>query len=201
MLFFTAIMLNVFCSSYIVKADVVISSKKPIVLKSTNFKTKKMLTVPDRSEERRKKEEAKRRASRGNSSASRYSDKPLVAGSGSSVVNYAKKFLGRPYVWGAEGPRSFDCSGFTQYVYKAHGVYLPHYTGYQVKKGSAISKSNLNLGDLIFFNTDGSFSHVGIYIGSGKFIHASSGSRKVTISSLNGSYYRSRYAGARRIFK
>ncbi|WP_125152613.1 C40 family peptidase [Clostridium rectalis] len=117
------------------------------------------------------------------------------------IVSYSYKFLGRPYVWGAAGPSSFDCSGFTAYVYSAYGVALDHYTGSQYEVGQAVSKENLVPGDLVFFNTYSSVSHVGIYIGSGQFIHASSGSGKVTISNLSGSYYVERYAGAKRVLK
>ncbi|MBM7870165.1 cell wall-associated NlpC family hydrolase [Clostridium pascui] len=117
------------------------------------------------------------------------------------VVSYAYKFMGKPYVWGAAGPSAFDCSGFTLYVYRAFGVNLGHYTGTQFSTGQAVSKENLLPGDLVFFNTDSSISHVGIYVGEGQFIHASSGSGKVIVSSLSGSYYDSRYAGARRVLQ
>ncbi|MBV1817213.1 C40 family peptidase [Bacteroidales bacterium MSK.15.36] len=108
--------------------------------------------------------------------------------------------MGKPYVWGASGPSSFDCSGFTSYVYKNFGIYLDHYTGSQYSVGKPVNKSELVPGDLVFFNTTGNISHVGIYTGGGQFIHASSGSGKVTVSNLSGSYYVSRYAGARRMF-
>ncbi|KGK87925.1 MULTISPECIES: C40 family peptidase [unclassified Clostridium] len=117
------------------------------------------------------------------------------------VVSYAYKFMGKPYVWGAAGPSAFDCSGFTLYVYRAFGVNLGHYTGTQFATGQAVSKESLLPGDLVFFNTDSSISHVGIYVGGGQFIHASSGSGKVIVSSLSGSYYASRYAGARRVLQ
>lgn len=178
----------------VVKADVPIKGKTQVVFRSATFKTEKVIKVPDRSAERKKKE-LEKRVSRGEaSSLSAY------AGSKGDLISYAYGFIGRPYVWGAEGPRSFDCSGFTKYVYKAFGVNLPHYTGSQIGQGSSVSRKNLIQGDLIFFNTDGSVSHVGIYIGGGEFIHASSGSRKVTVSNLSQDYYNKRFAGARRIF-
>lgn len=179
----------------VVKADVAIKGQTQVVLRSATLKTDKVIKVPDRSAERKKKE-AEKRLSRGEGSSS-----SLVSGSRSDLISYAYDFIGKPYVWGAEGPRSFDCSGFTKYVYNAFGVNLPHYTGSQIGKGSAVSRKNLKQGDLVFFNTDGPVSHVGIYIGDGEFIHASSGSRKVTVSNLGQSYYNSRYAGARRILK
>jgi peptidoglycan DL-endopeptidase CwlO len=198
-LFVTGILFSV--SGIETKADVVTDNSSSLNLTTINFTTKNVIKVPDRSAERRKKAEAeaRKRASRGKSSAAKYSDKGTINGSGSSVIDYSYKFIGKPYVWGAEGPNAFDCSGFTQYVYKHFGVNLPHYTGYQVQRGVAVSKSDLRAGDLVFFHTYTSFSHVGLYIGNGKFIHASSGSHKVTISNLSASYYQQHYAGARRM--
>lgn len=118
-----------------------------------------------------------------------------------SVISLAKQQLGKPYVWGAEGPSSFDCSGFTQYVFKnAAGKNLPRVSKEQSKFGQSVNKSNLQKGDLIFFDTDkdGVVNHVGIYMGNNEFIHASSGGKKVIISQLN-SYYNSVYTNARRV--
>jgi cell wall-associated NlpC family hydrolase len=180
----------------VVKADVSIKGQTQVVLRSAAFKTDKVIKVPDRSAEKKKKETTKR-LSRGETSSS-----STVSKSGNDLISYAYNFIGKPYVWGAEGPRSFDCSGFTKYVYNAFGVDLPHYTGSQIGEGSSVSRKNLKQGDLVFFNTDGSsVSHVGIYVGDGEFIHASSGSHKVTVSNLGQSYYNSAYVGARRIFK
>ncbi|MCR1849364.1 SH3 domain-containing protein [Paeniclostridium sordellii] len=118
-----------------------------------------------------------------------------------AVISLAKQQLGKPYVWGAEGPGSFDCSGFTQYVFKnAAGKILPRVSKEQSKFGQSVNKSNLQKGDLIFFDTDkdGVVNHVGIYMGNNEFIHASSGGKKVMISQLN-SYYNSAYTNARRV--
>lgn len=117
------------------------------------------------------------------------------------LVQYSFRFLGKPYVWAADGPAAFDCSGFTAYVYGRYGYSLPHYTGYQVTMGKNVEKNELIAGDLIFFNTTGANSHVGIYIGNGKFIHASSGKGSITISELGKQYYRERYSTARRIIE
>ena len=117
------------------------------------------------------------------------------------VINLAKQQLGKSYVWGAEGPNTFDCSGFTQYVFKnAVSINLPRVSREQSKFGQYVNKNNLQKGDLIFFDTDkdGSVNHVGIYIGNNEFIHASSGGKKVIISQLNG-YYSSVYTNARRV--
>lgn len=116
------------------------------------------------------------------------------------IIATAKKYIGVPYLWGGESPSGFDCSGFVQYVFKAHGISLNRTCETQYKHGKYVSKSNLKPGDLVFFQNTykAGISHVGIYIGDGKFIHASS-SKGVTISNLSSSYYTSHYYGARRI--
>lgn len=116
------------------------------------------------------------------------------------IIANAKKHLGTPYVWGGDGPGGFDCSGFTQYILAQSGIKLPRNTADQYKIGTYVSKTNLRPGDLVFLaNTYRSgISHVGIYIGDGNFIHASS-SKGVTISSLSGSYYQQHYYGSKRI--
>ena len=124
--------------------------------------------------------------------------------SASKVISYAKKFLGKPYVWGAQGPNGFDCSGFTYYVFKnSAGITLPRTSSMQSKFGKYVSKSELRAGDLIFFDTvgpnNGAVTHVGIYIGGGQFIHAASGQGKVVINNLNSSYYVNAYVNARRV--
>ncbi|MEC0372177.1 C40 family peptidase [Paenibacillus chibensis] len=107
--------------------------------------------------------------------------------------------IGTKYVTGGTTANGFDCSGFTMYVYKHLGISLPHQSGSQFSMGSSVSRSDLRAGDLVFFNTSGSgVSHVGIYVGDGKFAHAST-SRGVVVSSLSESYYVNRYVGAKRI--
>lgn len=119
-----------------------------------------------------------------------------------TVVANAKKHLGTPYVWGGSTPKGFDCSGFVQYVLKQSGISLPRTTTEQVKVGTAIAKSALQPGDLVFLQNTyrAGVSHVGIYIGDGKMIHASS-SKGVTISDLSSSYYTKHYHSSRRILK
>jgi cell wall-associated NlpC family hydrolase len=119
------------------------------------------------------------------------------------ITSLAKKKLGRRYVWGASGDKNtFDCSGFTTYVYKKNGIKLPRRAIAQSKYGKYVSRKNLKKGDLIFFDTSkhhkGYVNHVGIYLGNGKFIHASSAKKKVVITSLNKKFYSQRYKGARR---
>ena len=124
---------------------------------------------------------------------------------GTDVVAYAKKYLGHKYVWGGDGSNgTFDCSGFTMYVYKHFGVSLPHYTvsQYNSGKGKKITKqSDLKMGDIVYLTdyvTGAPCGHCGIYISDGKFIHADSTVMKVNISDLNG-MYKGRFCGALRI--
>ena len=109
------------------------------------------------------------------------------------IIDFAKTKLGSPYVWGATGPNSFDCSGFVGYVYqKTAGLVLPRISRDQAEFKPRISSMNMKKGDLVFFETTGKgvISHVGIYMGDRQFIHASSGSNmRVTISSLDTNYY------------
>ena len=126
---------------------------------------------------------------------------------GTDIVSYAKKYLGYKYVWGGEGSNgTFDCSGFTMYVYKHFGVSLPHYTvsQYNSGKGKKITKqSDLKTGDIVFLTdyvTGAPCGHCGIYISDGKFIHADSTVMKVNISDLNG-MYKGRFCGALRIIQ
>ncbi|HCC03990.1 MAG TPA: hypothetical protein DEP51_03935, partial [Clostridiales bacterium] len=113
---------------------------------------------------------------------------------GSAVVAYAKQFLGCKYVYGGMSPSGFDCSGFTSYVYKHFGYSLNRTSSGQRSNGVAVSKSNLQAGDILCFN-----GHVGLYIGGGSFIHAANPSKGVIISSLSESYYTKNYITARRI--
>ena len=128
---------------------------------------------------------------------------PTYTSYGSSVVATAKQLMGIPYVWGGTSTRGFDCSGFVQYVYKQYGITLNRTANSQMSNGYYVSANDLQPGDLVFFfgtySTSGA-SHVGIYIGNGQFIHASSGSGCVVISSLWSNYYSNHYYGARRIF-
>ncbi len=121
------------------------------------------------------------------------------------LVESALTHLGKPYIYGNEGPNSFDCSGFTNYVYKKYG-YTINRTAldqYRLSGRAVENKSSLLPGDLVFFYTTSrtTVSHVGLYIGDGKFVHASSGknSKCVVISPINTGYYNERYAGAKRV--
>ena len=120
---------------------------------------------------------------------------------GSQVVSLAQNYLGYAYVYGSSGPYSFDCSGFTSYIYKQFGYTLNRSAADQLSNGVSVSYSDLQAGDLVFFraNTTKAASHVGIYIGNGQFIHASTNTYQVIISDLSSGYYNGVYVGARRI--
>jgi len=120
------------------------------------------------------------------------------------IIDTAKEFLGIKYVWAANGPDCFDCSGFTKYVYKQNGITLPRYSGHQAKVGIKVSFDELEKGDLVFFDTEhkfrGKVNHVGIYIGDGKFIHASSAKKKVVITSFDEKpFYKRRFLRGERV--
>lgn len=120
---------------------------------------------------------------------------------GQQIVDYAKQFLGVPYVYGGNGPSSFDCSGFTSYIYRHFGYTLNRTASTQLSNGVAVSKSELQPGDLVFFryNTSYPASHVGIYIGNGQFIHASTNKYQVQIDQLLTGHYANVYIAGRRI--
>jgi len=144
------------------------------------------------------KKPAKKPAQNNNSS---YNPPASSTSSVQAVLNLAYSKIGCPYVWGAEGPNSFDCSGFTSYVFRnAVGVSIPRTSSAQSGYGKTVSKSNLQPGDLVFFNTSGSgVSHVGIYVGGGNMIHSPSTGKTVRVTSINSSYYSSRFVTAKRV--
>ena len=126
---------------------------------------------------------------------------------GDQVIENAKKYLGRPYRHGSMGPSSFDCSGFTSYIYKCLNIRLNRTSQDQYRQGISVNKDELEVGDLVFFsNTNSSrrgISHVGIVYsiepdGSFNFIHAACHSG-ITISNINDAYYARKYSGAKRI--
>jgi cell wall-associated NlpC family hydrolase len=110
-----------------------------------------------------------------------------------AAVDTALAQLGDPYVWGAGGPSAFDCSGLTQYAYAAAGITLPHSSLAQSRMGTAVSRADLQPGDLVFFYSP--VSHVGMYIGNGKMVHASTAGEPVMVSTVD----MKGYAGARRL--
>ena len=122
------------------------------------------------------------------------------ADEGQKIVDTAMKYLGVPYVWAGSSPKGFDCSGLVNYVYKECGYSINRTAALIYENGTYVDKADLLIGDAVCFSSSSSsIGHVGIYIGDGQFIHASSGSGRVIISDLTESYYLARYVGARHI--
>jgi len=129
-------------------------------------------------------------------------DPSVLSGKTQKIFKIAKQELGKHYVWGAVGPATFDCSGFTSYVFRQVGINIPRTSRQQAKYGKLVHKGQLKPGDLIFFDTDYNkkgIDHVGIYMGNDKFIHASSARKRVIITSLNKAFYKQRFKLARRV--
>jgi peptidoglycan DL-endopeptidase CwlO len=119
---------------------------------------------------------------------------PVVAGTAAAqkAIDIAMGQRGKPYVWAASGPGSFDCSGLTAYAFRAAGISLPHSSRMQAQMGQPVSRDQLQPGDLVFFYSP--VSHVGIYIGNGQMVHAPTSGDVVKVAPLMGGY-----SGARRI--
>lgn len=116
---------------------------------------------------------------------------------GEKIVRTAKRYIGVPYRHGGETPRGFDCSGYVMYVYKENGIQLPRSVKQQYQAGRRVSKGALRPGDLIFFKTSRKrLSHVGIYVGDGRFLHAPRSGKRVSYANMNKPYWKKRFAGA-----
>ncbi|GIP19023.1 hypothetical protein J40TS1_46650 [Paenibacillus montaniterrae] len=125
-----------------------------------------------------------------------------ASASSSTMLTNIDDVKGTKYKYGGNTTSGFDCSGFVRYIFDKMNVELPRRSADQAAEGTKVDKEDLKLGDLVFFDTsgknNGSISHVGIYVGDGKFAHAST-SKGVTIDSLDSSYYKPRYVTARRV--
>ena len=121
------------------------------------------------------------------------------------IVQNAKKHLGEKYVWGGTKPNAFDCSGYTKYLYEKEGIEIPRTAYQQSKVGIDVDRDELEKGDLLFFLTDKKrhipITHVGLYLGDDKFIHAASKKKGIIISSLSKSKYNKIYVKAKRIIR
>ena len=122
------------------------------------------------------------------------------------ILETAKEYLGTEYIWAANGPTAFDCSGYTKYIFNTQGISLPRYSGHQAKIGERISYNELQKGDLVFFDTKNhkkskrKVNHVGIYLGESQFIHASSAGKKVMITSFEEQpFYKKHFLLGRRV--
>jgi len=124
---------------------------------------------------------------------------PAKTSKASAIIATGKQYIGVKYLYGGTTPSGFDCSGFTQYVFAKNGINLPRVSRDQYKVGTSVSFGNLKPGDLVFFSfaKNGVIDHMGIYVGNGQFINASS-SKGVTIYTL-GTYWKSVYVGAKRV--
>jgi hypothetical protein len=126
-------------------------------------------------------------------------DEEVEALTNEKLLNFLEEWYGTPYKYGGEQKSGIDCSAFTcQMLDDVYGISLPRTAREQYKAGDKIFKSSLKNGDLVFFNTSGGISHVGVYLGNNKFIHASTSSG-VMISDLDDVYFKRRYVGAARI--
>ncbi len=156
-------------------------------VKENNKKKEESTTKPTKTETTSKPTQTSSNTNNENSSSSKTT--------GADIVAYAKQYLGCKYVSGGTSPKSgFDCSGFTQYVYKHFGYSISRTSSAQRSNGTAVKKSNLKPGDIVCFS-----GHVGIYIGENQFIHAANPRKGVIITSLSNSYYVKNYITARRI--
>jgi cell wall-associated NlpC family hydrolase len=111
---------------------------------------------------------------------------PVISAPKGSVVEIAMRYLGKPYHWAASGPNSFDCSGFTMFVYSKVGVSLPHSSRAQYGRGQKVSKADLRPGDLVFFGRP--IHHVGIYVGGGQMVHSPHSGDVVSVDALYSDY-------------
>ncbi|MFW2177945.1 MULTISPECIES: C40 family peptidase [unclassified Moraxella] len=118
-----------------------------------------------------------------------------------ALIDKAKQFIGLPYRYGGTSPTSgFDCSGFMQYVFKGANINLPRTSGSMAQVGQKVSRDELKAGDMVFFATrGGSISHVGMYVGEGRFIHSPSTGKSIQINSLTSGYYANTFVTARRV--
>ena len=161
------------------------------LLSDTKQQTTRSMLTPRTDIESQKQEEKKEEAPN--------TTPPATPGAGATVVETANKFLGYKYVYGGSLPSTgFDCSGFTSYVFRLHGINLNRTAAGQYSNGVAVSRENLQPGDLVMFGKSG-INHVGIYTGGGRMIHAANPSRGVTTDTINSGYYYTNYVGARRV--
>jgi len=174
------------------RKEILVQRKKIKKEKEKRFKEKKRKEALDK--EKKRKKEKKKKANKNLLKSITKKEKLLPV--------IAKSKLGRRYVWGAVGPGTFDCSGFTSYVYKKTGINIPRTSRQQSKYGKLVDRKHLRPGDLIFFDTSrarrGYVNHVGMYIGNNQFIHASSAKKRVVITNLK-NFYSQRFKWARRV--
>lgn len=165
------------------------------LLSTTKRETSRSLETPRREENTSENSENEEKTNTEQTTESKLS---ASSGEGSSVVDTAMSYIGSKYVYGGANPSGFDCSGFTSYIYKQYGVSLNRTAAGQYSNGTAVSRDDLQAGDLVMFGKSG-INHVGIYIGNGQIVHAANPSRGVTTDTINSGYYNNNYVGARRV--
>jgi cell wall-associated NlpC family hydrolase len=121
-------------------------------------------------------------------------------GAAARAAEHARNMVGKPYVYGGNSPSGFDCSGLVHYSYQRVGVSVPRTTRSQLNASLPVTARALRAGDLVFFDQEGrKYSHVGIYIGDGRFVHAPSSGKRVRIDRLDKQYWQQHFVAARRI--
>ena len=163
------------------------------LLSTTKRETSRSLETP-----RREESVSDNSSNEGNTNTETESNTASSSKGNSSVVDTAMSYIGSKYVYGGSTPSGFDCSGFTSYIYKQYGVNLNRTAAGQYSNGTAVSRDDLQAGDLVMFGKSG-INHVGIYIGNGQIVHAANPSRGVTTDTINSGYYNNNYVGARRV--
>lgn len=150
-----------------------------------------------------KEEEQKKNADKKVVVVKNYKEKSANSAIAETAINSALNKIGSPYVWGSAGDGAYDCSGLVYSVYKNElGINLPRTSRDQSNYGTSVSKDDLQKGDLVFFDTFGKgVSHVGIYMGEGKFVHSSYSQKKVVVSDLSDNYYAKNFVKATRVLK
>lgn len=167
-------------------------------IKSADVMTK---SAYDNMNKQKAKAKAKEAASTKTKSSAVSNDaNPKSSSKGQSIVNTAKKYIGVKYVYGGTTPSGFDCSGLVQYVCRQNGISVNRTSRSQYSNGVAVSKNNLQPGDLVFFSKGSGISHVGIYAGDGQVIHAPSPGKRVCSIPLSKICSYSNYVGARRVY-
>lgn len=125
---------------------------------------------------------------------------PVIESSGERIAAAAERLVGRPYRFGGSGPEDFDCSGLVFYVHRENGIYVPRTAFEQFLLAFPVTRAALQAGDLVFFRTGSVVSHVGVYVGSGAFVHAPNTGRPVTHARLDDEYFAVNFAGAGRLY-
>lgn len=125
--------------------------------------------------------------------------RPVAGNKAQQASKIASSMVGKPYRFGGNSPRGFDCSGLVHYSYRNAGISVPRSTNTQRSQSRRVSRTSIQSGDLLFFNQEGKYSsHVGIYLGNNRFVHAPSSGKRVRVDSLSDDYWKKHFVDARR---